>query len=142
MGKLSEVVIPTRSIKVGESSFDVQGLSLSILSDLIQNHLEDVSSALAVIDEMQKADLSEESLIASILGIVKEAPKLAAKLIVLASGDDSEKAVEVAISLPTPVQIEAIRAVYELTVEDIGGIKKFKNLLQNLNNKPNAEVST
>lgn len=142
MGKLSEVVIPTRSIKVGESSFDVQGLSLSILSDLIQNHLEDVSSALAVIDEMQKADLSEESLIASILGIVKEAPKLAAKLIVLASGDDSEKAVEVAISLPTPVQIEAIRAIYELTVEDIGGIKKFKNLLQNLNNKPNAEVST
>lgn len=142
MGKLSEVVIPTRSIKVGESSFDVQGLSLSILSDLIQNHLEDVSSALAVIDEMQKADLSEESLIASILGIVKEAPKLVAKLIVLASGDDSEKAVEVAINLPTPVQIEAVRAVYELTVEDVGGIKKFKNLLQNLNNTANAEVST
>lgn len=142
MGKLSEVVIPTRSVKVGESSFDVQGLSLSILSDLIQNHIEDVSNALSVIDEMQKADLSEESLIASILGIVKEAPNLVAKLIVLASGDDSEKAVEVAINLPTPVQIEAIRAVYELTVEDIGGIKKFKNLLQNINSIPNAEAST
>ena len=140
MGKLSEVIIPTRSIKVGESSFDVQGLSLSILADLIQNHIEDVSSALAVIDEMQRADLSEESLIASILGIVNEAPKLAAKLIVLAAGDDSEKAIEVAVSLPTPVQIEALRAVYELTIEDIGGIKKFKNILSTLGGQGQPEA--
>lgn len=140
MGKLSEVIIPTRSIKVGESSFDVQGLSLSILADLIQNHIEDVSSALAVIDEMQRADLSEESLIASILGIVNEAPKLAAKLIVLAAGDDSDKAIEVAVSLPTPVQIEALRAVYELTIEDIGGIKKFKNILSTLGGQGQLEA--
>jgi hypothetical protein len=139
MGKLAEIVIPTRSIKVGESSFDVQGLSLIILSTLIQDHLEDIDKAFELVATVRDNNTDDtKSFETAALSLIRDFPNLVAKLIVLAAGEDSEQAVSNAVSLPAPVQIVALKDIYELTVQDVGGIKKLWTMVQNLLETPKA----
>lgn len=140
MGKLAEIVIPTRSIKVGESSFDVQGLSLILLSTLIQDHLEDIDKAFELVSTVRDNDDSKAFETAA-LSLIRDFPNLVAKLIVLSAGEDSEQAVSNAVNLPAPVQIVALKEIYELTVQDVGGIKKLWSMVQNITEVPKLSPS-
>lgn len=115
----------------GEPLIAVRGLALNDISYLIRDHLDQLNKLFDLYDkpETRETALAESAKFA--LHIVKEAPELVAQMIVLAS-DEPQENIEIARKLPLPVQVEAVRAIIELTFEEAGGAKKFLDSVMSL----------
>lgn len=105
-------------------SLSLRGLSLNDISALMFNYLDQLEHLFGMYsDEEQKETAMQESAKFAVT-IVRECPKMVAQLIILA-GDEPQELFEIAERLPIPVQVEAIRKVFELTFLESGGAKKF-----------------
>lgn len=125
---LADIELPSREIKVGKGSFTLYGLSLAAVAKLVNNHLNELESVFDLFTSVASdgvEGLNEDTVRALIAQVVSELPNLTANVILLAANETDEKAVEVAVMLPAPIQIDALLTVYALTFEDVGGLKKL-----------------
>ena len=124
---LSAVVLPKQSIRVGETAFDVRGLSFHDLSALFSEMKDDLIELVGMYIEASES--GEDPLQGGDAGLVflkeviTQLPDLAAK--VVAIGADEPDMSETVKQLPFPKQLEAVMEIGRLTFEDEDGLKKF-----------------
>lgn len=116
---LSELrgALPKIEVATGATSFFVQGLSLTNVSQLILRRREDVSAALEAWSD------AEGDMGGFITRLLTELPALVAEVIAQASGEPD--AADVVERLPVAVQVEALEAVATLTFVDLEQAGKF-----------------
>lgn len=103
-----------------EKVLTVRGLSTQDLTIAIRTHKDSLTKAFQMAEGRldDNSDLSEFG-----LELMEQFPGLVAQLIALAT-DKSDRAGEIE-RLPAPVQLRLMLAVYELTIEDTGGLQDF-----------------
>lgn len=118
---LADLSIEQRPVVTKGGSFHVKGLSFVSLTTLIRTHLPDLE---ALFDLWQQSDAVKDSDIEVLaLTLAEQAPGFVANAIALAAGEPEQA--DVAEKLPFPVQVQALTDIFELTFDDVGGIKKF-----------------
>lgn len=111
---------PTEAVELpGGGSFTVRGLSLPDVIFLVQNYAAPLE---ALFNKFSDEDGDVDNVRHVAVELVHETPRLAAAAIALASDEPEE--VETILTLPFPVQIDAIEKMGKLTFDTTGGPKK------------------
>ena len=116
-------------------SFTVRGLSFADISVLYAKYASEVS---AFFDLMARGkaegvvDVEGAAMLAA--DFIRKAPALAAEAIAIASGSPED--FEIALTLPFPVQIEALKKIGLCTFGSEGTAKKFLQTVKLLMTKP------
>lgn len=118
----------TRVVKGRNYELEVRGLCLLDLSGLLRTHMADLEHVFDLYEKQGTDNLSHVALGKFALALVKDAPGLVAHAIALAC--DEPDAVDKAAKLPFMAQVSALKDIGSLTFEEIGGVKKF---LENIN---------
>jgi len=120
---MNDFLYNTEDVKWGregsERVLTVRGLSTQDLTITIRTHKDSLTKAF----ELAEGRLEDENLTEFGLELMEQFPGLVAQLIALAA-DKPDKAGEIGC-LPAPVQLRLMLAVYELTIEDTGGLQDF-----------------
>lgn len=111
-------------------SFQVRGLSLDDVSVLMKDHLADLDELLVLYSRNVDPQMTVAATAQYAVTLVREAPSLVANVIALAS--DEPDAIDNARRLPLPTQVDALKAIGQLTFEEAGGAKKFFESLKEL----------
>jgi len=119
---------PTTTIKSqGKPVIDVRGLSFVDLSLLINSHRADIEKVWAMYNEFQRkdgGDLVGDALVMRYgFELFNEAPGILANIIALGA-DEKDRITQIS-RLPATIQIDALVAIFRLTIEDFGGVKKM-----------------
>ena len=121
---MDEFLYNTENVKWGkagnEKVLTVRGLSTQDLTIAIRTHKDSLTQAFQIVEGRLEDDqkLSEFG-----MELMEEFPDLVALLIALAT-DMPDRAGEIQ-RLPAPVQLRLMLAIYELTIEDTGGLQDF-----------------
>ncbi len=110
--------------KDASRELSVRGLSTQDLTLVIKTHKDSLTKLFEAAEGRLE---NNEDLTGFGMELMDEFPDLVALLIALAA-DMPDKSGEV-LRLPAPIQLRLMQAVYELTIEDTGGIEDF---LQNV----------
>lgn len=117
---LSDLVIPTKEIRIGKTSISVRGLGFDDVAILISNNRKSLEQAIEMFGGSSDAQAAMASVATKLL---IELPDLVAQVIACACDEPGEaKKVR---RLSAPIQLEAILAIGQLTFEETGGVKKF-----------------
>lgn len=118
-----------------ETEFQVRSISLDPLTVILRDNLADLEKMLTLYGEAQDSNIAASQMAVYALGIVRDAPQLAAAIIAHATVgerepvESEEEAIaaltESASKLGMTVQIDALRKIGELTFREAGGAKKF-----------------
>jgi hypothetical protein len=122
----------TLSVKIKGSSFLVRGLSLADLTPLIATYYPDLKVLVESWSGSRIDAIGDAQLQQFILDLCARAPALATDIIA-AGADITEEKGRIAIRrMPFPVQVEALKSIFHLTFEDIGGAGNFAATLVSL----------
>lgn len=114
---LKDIVIQTEKISLsGGQSFEVQGLTLTNLGNLIAEYKEPLE---ALMDA--KLDLSN---------VAEQYPEFMAKVIALAANEPDQW--EKISAMPFPTQLLAFEKCWDLTIPDYDALKKLIERIQGL----------
>lgn len=119
-----------------EKSLTVRGLSSEDLTIAIRQHKESLDKMFA----FAEGAVSDASLPALGAELLEKFPEVVALLITLAADMDQSE-VSTIRKLPAPVQLKLMLAVYQLTVEDTGGLQDFLALVFGLLKRINQGTS-
>lgn len=121
-----------KNIPIGDSSFNVRGLSTNDISTLVETNLEDFEALFNLLSGVLEAaktpdDIGMSQVQNLALTIARSAPKLCSVAIALAAVEDTpfEDRLQAAASMTMPTQLDALMAIGELTFVEAGGVKKF-----------------
>ena len=114
---LSDIIFEQATVKAGNQSFTVRGLSLSDLTTLLTENRADFMAAIALFDE-HKDNPTEFA-----VQVTQVLPRLVAAAVALAAGEPG--AAKVVERLPAPVVLEAVMAVGRLTFTDPLALPNF-----------------
>ena len=125
---LATFQIAREEVNFQGGSLSLRGLSLNDISFLIKDYLAELDNLFKMYakEDQRETALAESGKFA--ITIVRECPQMAAQMIVLA-GDEDQSLMTIALKLPLPVQVEAVRKIFELTFLEAGGAKKFVDSL-------------
>jgi len=118
---LKDCVITRRKITFEGGEFELRGVSLPDISAAIMEHREAVDRVAEILRRTHADDLT--TTIDVLIDVIRESPYLSAFLI--CSCADEPDAYSAAFHLPLTVQIEALRAIGELTFSDAEALKKL-----------------
>jgi len=123
--------IPTRKVAFTRGALFVRGIAAEDVTDLVRNHLAEMN---ALFDRYQGQHENPESALAGdvisfAINVVKETPEMVAKLIFRCT---EGLTIDKCRKLPLPVQVDTVRAIFELTFEESGGAKKFVDSVMGL----------
>lgn len=114
------------SIEFPGGSFEVRGISLDDMAAVIDVH----STAVDLIREkmLQHQIVSPDQITPElaadvVVSVIRECPSLAAQVISLAA--DEREAYGIVMKMPITLQMQALRAIGELTFRDLATAKKF-----------------
>lgn len=129
---LHDFTIPTKTIEYkGSPVLDVRGLSFNDISYLILQHRDDVDKLVTLWDAYSQrggfSEMKEAVIIQYGFELLREAPGILAHVIAVAA-DAHESFARIA-KLPSSVQIDALKAIGNMTIEDFGGAKKMLETL-------------
>lgn len=114
---------PRREVPLaGAEPFYVKGLGLNEIAVLVETHFQDIEALLDLFVASGR-NLTADDLRNIAPAIVSSAPGFAANLIALAA-DEPDAAPTIQNEFVVGTQIEAIRAIGDLTFGEFGGIKK------------------
>ena len=135
---LSDYVLETRTVKAGNTSFTVRGLCYDDLTILLGSHAEQLNSLMdrftgADVDSGPeskpgaKPDAEKPAPGLDLKELLMSSPALIHQIIVLVSDDpaDEKKLLKIARQLPFGTQLEAVTHIFQLTVEQAGGLEKL-----------------
>lgn len=122
----AEFFPPTNEIKYDDVSvMSVRGLSLVDVSYLVSRHRADLEKLFELYQSFAKdtgaSPLGDAVLIGYGYELLGQAPAILANVIAVAA--DARDQVEAISRLPSSLQIDALRAICSLTIEDFGGLK-------------------
>lgn len=121
--------IPTETIKVGSGSFTVRGMDTEDIVFLTSVYLEDVKKLVA--DFGGKAGIMPKSKVAElVMEVAKSFPTMSAEMIARCA--DAPEEIEKFRHLPFTKQIEALKAIAILSVEDGHDLKNLAGGLVSL----------
>lgn len=106
--------------KDGKRELSVRGLSTQDLTAVIKTHKDSINKAFQMAEGRVEDD---QSLTEFGMELMDQFPELVASLIAHAA-DIPDRAGEV-VRLPAPIQLQLMEAVYQLTIEDAGGLQDF-----------------
>ena len=121
---MTDFLYSTEEVKWGkagkEKVLNVRGLSVQDLTTAIRTHKDSLNKAFSLAEGRleEDQDLTEFG-----MELMEQFPDLVALLIALAA-DMPDRAGEIK-HLPAPVQLKLMMAIYELTIEDTGGLQDF-----------------
>jgi len=118
---LKDCVIARRKITFEGGEFELRGVSLPDISAAIMEHREAVDRVAEILRRTRADDLT--TTVDVLIDVIRESPYLSAFLI--CSCADEPDAYSAAFHLPLTVQIEALRAIGELTFSDAEALKKL-----------------
>jgi len=119
---LKDCVITRRKITFEGGEFELRGVSLPDISNAIMEHREAVDRVADIL--RSRADVTDfNSMIDILIDVIRESPYLAAFLI--CSCADEPDAYSAAFHLPLAVQVEALRAIGDMTFQDAEALKKL-----------------
>jgi len=118
---LKDCVITRRKITFEGGEFELRGVSLPDISAAIMEHREAVDRVAEILRRTRADDLT--TTVEVLIDVIRESPYLSAFLI--CSCADEPDAYSAAFHLPLTVQIEALRAIGELTFSDAEALKKL-----------------
>lgn len=122
---LKDLKLPVDDVEVpGGGSFTVKGLSFMDMRTLFTKYAAEVTSFFDLIANGGTAKAMDvENAAAVAAAFIRQAPALAAETIALAAGEPD--AFGTVLTLPFPVQIEALKKIGKLTFGTDGSAKKF-----------------
>ena len=115
-----------------DESFEVRALSFSDISVLYEKYATEVSGFFTLLTrgkDTTAVDVESAAMMAA--DFIRKAPALAAETIALACGGE-EGDFEIAMTLPFPVQLDAIKKIGKCTFGSDGSGKKFYQTIQML----------
>lgn len=110
--------IPTTEIKVGSGSFTVRGMNSEDLTFLVTHYLEDMKATVAKYGDKVSSRIQKNRVADLVMDLVKDFPMMVVEIISRAADSDSPEDVEKFRRLSFVKQVEAVKAVALLTVED------------------------
>lgn len=119
---LKDCVITRRKITFEGGEFELRGVSLPDISNAIMEHREAVDRVADILRSRTEAN-DAASMIDIMIDVIRESPYLAAFLI--CSCADEPDAYSAAFHLPLAVQVEALRAIGDMTFQDAEALKKL-----------------
>lgn len=128
MGNLKRLRLPTFDVPVpgGDGSLTVRGVSLRDVALLVRFHGPAMAALFEEIKSGREVSLDLSLVMKVGQSALSAAPELVADLIVLATGDDFDAETrQVALTLPFPVQLEAIKNIALLTFGGEDSLGKF-----------------
>lgn len=124
---LAEYQQETRAVQLKGGSFEVRGLSLTDITDLVRYHLPDLEAFYALGAEVMqgKKELDETDIGKLVVSICEQAPGFVANLIAIGAGEGkNQAAIDNAYKLPVGIQIKIVMDIADLTFMEVGGVKK------------------
>jgi len=119
---LKDCVITRRKITFEGGEFELRGVSLPDISAAIIEHREAVDRVADIL--RSRVEMNDTaSMIDILIDVIRESPYLAAFLI--CSCADEPNAYSAAFHLPLAVQVEALRAIGDMTFQDAEALKKL-----------------
>lgn len=132
---LKNLTLPTTEIEVhGAGTFRVRGLSFSDLRSLLSKYSTEIQMVFNLVSSKKTEDINEADRSALLMTVIDNAPMLAADVIAYAS--DDQDALAEAMTLPFPVQLEALSAIAKLTFTSEQSVKKFTSTVEAMFAKP------
>ena len=113
--------IPTETVTTPGGPLVLRGIGLADIMPIFAQHREKLSEMFAAYTAGAMPVDDPAALAASLMS---EAPDIVARAIV-AAADGDEDDISTARRLPLPVQVEAIMAIFRLTMTTEGGVKNF-----------------
>jgi hypothetical protein len=148
---LRNITIPKREVPVGDEKFTVTGVSADQVFGLYHRHRAELGT---LFDNLAgRGTVEAGAVLNSVEGIVTQFPVVVAETIAMASGVKADspnwdEEIEIARSLPLPVQVDALIKIGELTFSADMPPKKFFALLvgmiqqMNLSRNPTSELGS
>ncbi len=134
--QLSTFDIPVREVKFRSGTLYVRGVATADITMLLSDHLDQLNNIFGLygLDGDKAPDEAQQTAIVSnalqfAINLVAKSPELVAKLI---TNCTEGLPIELVRQMPAPVQVDAIRAIFDLTFEEHGGAKKFLGSVLNL----------
>ena len=134
---LKDITIPSEPVSVGDQSFDVHGIGVQAIVELLQMHPGVVESLfdLLMSDEGDEGEGIQPDNIAS---LVLQYGGFFTDMIALSAHD--KESCNVVRQLPLGVQVNALISIYKLTLDSVGGVKKLLPLLLGTVKAANASL--
>lgn len=110
--------IPTTEIKVGQGSFTVRGMNSEDLTFLVTHYLDDMKATVAKYGEKVSGRIAKNRVADLVMDLVKDFPMMVVEIISRAADSTSAEDIEKFRRLSFVKQVEAVKAVALLTVED------------------------
>lgn len=121
---MTDFLYETKDVTWGKAGSEkvlrVRGLSTQDLTHAFRTHKDSINKAFALAENRVEDD---QKITEFGMELMDQFPELVALLIALAA-DIPDRAGEI-VRLPAPTQLRLMLAVYELTIEDTGGLQDF-----------------
>lgn len=126
--------------KDGSNKLTVRGLSTHDLTQLARKNMDQLTDLFDLAEKgLQGSDDDLADFKVFGLELLDKFPELVAQMIAL-SADAPDLAGE-CLKLPAPIQLKVIIAIYELTIEDTGGLEDFLALVITIFEKAKKVIS-
>jgi hypothetical protein len=126
---LIEYTPERRDIKAREGQVlgQVQGLSLEHVAVLVREHLPDLEALFELFQTGDVESLEAQDWLKLAMPIITQAPGLAANMIALAA--DEPGSAQKVQTWPLGVQLMALVDIFDLTVAEVGSVKKAMEMV-------------
>lgn len=136
MGKktLAEVVIPTAPVHIStEDYIEVTGVGLAAITRLFNRHTAAMGEVFETVMKLKDNGgmLDNEITGDFMVQIISQFPDLVAELIVIASGEESDAARDMAARLPAVTQANALVQIFNLSIQSETELKKLMGVATN-----------
>lgn len=133
---LRDFVIRKEPVVYQGVSTQVRGIALFDISDLMRNHLAEMNKLFGMYQNLETRETAIAQGMQFAARIVDEVPKLVTAIIIRACDEDQndEALIDHVQRLSIGLQVELIRKIIELTVEEAGGAKKLIDSLVSMVN--------
>lgn len=121
---LKSLKFPEATIETAGGPLTVRGLNLPNILTLVRNHGAHLAAMFTKVMEQGEAGLDLATVQAMGSMALATVPRCVGEIIAFGAGEDDDEAIELAMNLPAPVQIEALERIAKLTFETEGGPKK------------------
>lgn len=119
---LRDVVIKTKTIPAGDTTFEVRGISMT---DVIIAASDYGPQLTLVFQKLKSGEIESDGIKEALMGLAREFPELLAALVCMASDEYDEAMVAKVQKFPPTVTLEALEAIFSLTFASEAEVKKF-----------------
>jgi len=121
----------TISVKLNKNtSVDLHGISMNDFSKLLRVHYQDLSALFDQYENSTGLQMTNVALGRYAMNLIRDCPALVAHMIAIAA--DEPDMVDMAAKLPLLAQLDCLKAIGKLTMEEVGNLKKLVTSLTSM----------